>query len=177
MSFAAACAMLRFCSTACDSLASMVGSSARKRLSGRVAPPCTLFSLPSRSSSVRSRRMVDSLVFSASHSSCTVTVRLRFSCSMIRLKRSSASIGILSFGLILSLTVYDHLCVVLVDCIFIIANTAPKSITFSQFHSFPFTKICLEICAGSTKAGIQAFCANKKTAVRTNRTAAGEMAY
>jgi len=96
---------------------------------------------------------------------------------MIRLKRSSASIGILSFGLILSLTVYDHLCVVLVDCIFIIANTAPKSITFSQFHSFPFTKICLEICAGSTKAGIQAFCANKKAAVRTNRTAAGEMAY
>jgi hypothetical protein len=65
----------------------------------------------------------------------------------------------------------------LVYRIFIIANKAPKSIISSQFHSFPFTKICLEICAGSTKAGIQAFCANKKAAVRTNRTAAGEMAY
>ena len=100
MSCAAACAMLRFCSTASVSFASMVGSSARKRLSGSVAPPCTLFSLPCRSSSVRSRRMVDSLVFSASHSSCTVTVRLRSSCSMIRLKRSSASICILSLGFI-----------------------------------------------------------------------------
>ena len=49
----------------------------------------------------------------------------------------------LSFGLILSLTVYDRLCVVLVDCIFIIANTAPKSIISSQFHSFSFTKNCL----------------------------------
>ena len=83
--------MLRFSATASVSLASMVGSSARKRLSGRVAPPCTLVSLPCRSSSVRSRRMVDSLVCSASHSCCTVTVRFSFSCSKISAKRSSAS--------------------------------------------------------------------------------------
>ena len=54
------------------------------------------------------------------------------------------------------------------------------SAKINRFQSIPFIfvhkKLSL-ICAGSTKAGIQAFCANKKAAVRTNRTAAGEMAY
>ena len=134
ISAAATAAMLRFSATASVSLASMVGSSARKRLSGRVAPPCTLVSLPCRSSSVKSRRMVDSLVCSASHSCCTVTVRFSFSCSKISAKRSSASMVffLLPFS---RLTVSARYWRVLVVCIFIIAKILSKSISFSHFCS------------------------------------------
>ena len=94
MRAAAALAMHFFWATASASFAAIVGSSARNWLSGRVAPPCTLFTLPIRSSSFRSRRMVDSLASSASQSSCTVAVRCWLRSFMMRASLSSANIFI-----------------------------------------------------------------------------------
>ena len=144
---AAACAMLRFCPTASASLAAIVGSSAKNWPSGRVAPPWTLFKRPCRASSVRSRRIVDSLALSASHSSCTVAVRFSASRFRIRAKRSSANIGVCSFpGL--CLTDFGVLWMFLIDCGFIIADYLSNSISFGHFHS-PKTKG--GFCAGCTK--------------------------
>ena len=72
MRAAAAFAMHFFWTTASVSFVAIVGAAARNWLSGRVAPPWTLLTLPRRSSSFRSLRMVDSLASSASQSSCTV---------------------------------------------------------------------------------------------------------
>ena len=88
---AAARAIRRFSSTDCSSRAAMGGSSAKTVRPTSVAPPCTFFNRPCRSSWVRSRRMVDSLASRASHSSSTVAERFCASKSNIIAKRSSAS--------------------------------------------------------------------------------------
>ena len=142
-SLAASC----LCPTASASLAAIVGSSAKNWPSGRVAPPWTLFKRPCRASSVRSRRIVDSLALSASHSSCTVAVRFSASRFRIRAKRSSANIGVCSFpGL--CLTDFGVLWMFLIDCSFIIADYPSKSISFGHFRS---PKMKGSFCAGCTK--------------------------